>query len=124
MAYQLLTAKEAMEIAIATNDWKLPFMQFVDDFRRGLKSGGSLKLVEIPPVSDNEKLMALIKAIVNDLCYDAGSDLPEWSEEIHWLNKPWFVSEMKSLYAIAIAESPLFFRRNNIFVMRNFLDRC
>ena len=124
MAYQLLSASEAMRLAEASGDWRVPFFQFVDDFRRGLPTNSSLSLVEVPPSSNDEKLLALLKAMVNDLCYDAGYELPEWAAEIHWLPKPWFVAECKSLYAIAIAESPLFFRRNNIFVTKDFLKRC
>ena len=120
MTYIPLTAKAAFELAIERGGWKLPYFQFVDDFRREGDKGG---LVAESP-RDNERWLALLKAIVNELCYDAELDLPGWSEEIHWLSKPWFVSECENLKAISIADSPLFFRRNNIFVTRNFLSRC
>jgi hypothetical protein len=38
--------------------------------------------------------------------------------------KPWFVSEVNSLYAMALFDSPLAFRNNNIFVLENFLNRA
>lgn len=123
MPYQPLTAKEAMRLALEMEDWQTPFMQFVDDFRRTSLAEKS-KLIAEEVFCDNERWLSLLKAIINQLCFDANISSPEWAYEMHWLKKPWFVSGLKNLYAMCIVESPLFFRRNNIFVTRNFLDRC
>jgi hypothetical protein len=42
----------------------------------------------------------------------------------HALSEPWFVSGMENLKASALLESPLPFRRNNVFVLGNFLSRA
>jgi hypothetical protein len=124
MSYIPTTAKQAMALVEADGLWKIHFMQFVDDFRRLPSKKEKRRLVKDPASRSNERYFALISSIVNHLCYEVDMTPPAWAFEIHWLPEPWFVSGFKSLYAIAIAESPLFFRRNNIFVMRNFLDRC
>lgn len=121
--YQPLTAQKAMELAEQMGNWKLPFMQLVDDFRREPVEK-KVALVVDPVSSSQEKWLSLLKAIINHLCDEAGLEYPPWAFEMHWLPEPWFVAEFKSLYAIAIAESPLFFRRNNIFVTKDFLTRC
>lgn len=40
------------------------------------------------------------------------------------LPEPWFVAGVENLKATALVESPLPFRRNNIFVLGNFLSRA
>lgn len=123
MPYTPLTAKEALHLAQQQGDWKLPYMQFVDDFRR-LPPHERLSLVQEDAKGDNEQYVALISSIVNHLCDESGLEPPNWSLADHWLKTPWFVSGVNSLYAFALLESPFFFRRNNIFVLGNFLDRC
>jgi hypothetical protein len=39
------------------------------------------------------------------------------------LEEPWFVTGIENLKAMAIVESPVFFRRRLIFVLENFLSR-
>jgi len=55
---------------------------------------------------------------------ELGVESPPWAMRSYYLPEPWFVSEVESLKAMAIQESPLFFRRNNIFVLDNFLSRA
>jgi hypothetical protein len=40
------------------------------------------------------------------------------------LPRPWFVAGVENLKATALVESPLPFRRNNVFVLGNFLSRA
>lgn len=102
-------------------NWTIHLFNFVDSFRR-LKDP---RLVQLPPVRKTPlKYRALLASTVFQLCTELGIDTPDWATEIYFLPEPWFVSGVKSLRAMAILESPLFFRRNNIFVLKNFLSRA
>ena len=102
------------------DSWKVHFMNLVDEFRRGLDP----RLLLLPPVSQLDfRLQALLAAIVSALCDEVDLDVPQWARREIFLPQPWFVSGMESLKAMALLESPLPFRRNNIFVHENFLAR-
>ena len=100
--------------------WKVHFMDLVDEFRRTLDP----RLILLPPHSSLDiRLQALLASIVSALCQELNMEIPDWAERRCYLHSPWFVSEMESLKACALSESPLAFRRNNIFVQDNFLSR-
>jgi hypothetical protein len=40
------------------------------------------------------------------------------------LDSPWFVAGIENLKASALVESPVRFRKRNIFVLANFLERA
>ena len=102
------------------DSWKVHFMDFVDEFRRTLDPQ---LLLLAPPKKLDIRLKALLASIVVSLSEENGIDAPTWAFKMHYLDEPWFVSGMQSLKAMAIVESPLPFRRNNIFVHDNFLAR-
>lgn len=111
----------AATVADGFQSWKIHFFNFVDHFRKTK----DFRLVILPPVSNlDPKLQSLMAAIVCVLCQEVDLDPPDWASLELFLDKPWFVSEMESLKASAILESPLPFRRNNIFVNENFLQRA
>ena len=66
----------------------------------------------------------MIQGIVETLACEAGLPFPDWVTEAVYLDEPWFPSDMQSLKATALLESPLAFRRRNIFVLDNFLQRA
>ena len=102
------------------NSWKIHFMDFADEFRRTLDP----RLILLPPSNELEpKLICLLASIVVSLCEEVEIDVPHWARRRFDLHQPWFVSEVESLKASALLESPLAFRRNNIFVLSNFLER-
>ncbi len=102
------------------DSWKIHFMNFVDEFRRTC----DVRLILLAPVPGlDQKLHALFASITSALCYETGVNLPLWAQREHFLDRPWFVSGMQSLKAMALLESPPEFRRNNIFVHENFLRR-
>jgi hypothetical protein len=101
--------------------WKIHYMNLVDEFRRTVDS----RLLLLPPPTElSIELTALLAGIVTSLCWEFGIDTPAWADRRYDLPEPWFVSETESLKAISILESPLPFRRNNIFVGFNFLQRA
>ena len=102
------------------DSWKIHFMDFIDQFRRSL----DLKLVILPPSRNlDPRLLALLASLTAYLCEEIAVSTPEWAKQRYYLDKPWFVSEIQSLKASALLESPLVFRKNNIFVLKNFAER-
>ena len=101
--------------------WTVHLLDFVDAFRRE----PSLELVRDPPPPALEQaLSALLAGTTEALCREAALPEPPWCPFAPVLAEPWFVSGMENLKASAIAESPLPFRRRNIFVLGNFLERA
>lgn len=102
------------------NSWKIHFMDFVDEFRRTKDR----RLLILPPLANlDPRLRCLLGCIVVQLCHEVNMAAPDWAVNQAPLKNPWFVSEIESLKAIALTESPIAFRIKNIFVFRNFLDR-
>jgi len=101
--------------------WSLWLFDFVDAFRRHPDSPP----VEAPPVSESSpRMRALLASTVETLCEEQGIAAPWWRLGIGPLETPWFVSGIENLKAMALVESPAHFRKRNIFVLSNFLDRA
>ena len=101
--------------------WKLHFMDFVDEFRRGLDP----RLIILPPTDKLPlKLRALLASITVELCQEVGAKAPSWATRKYFLPEPWFIAGVEALKASALLESPIAFRVNNIFVLENFLQRA
>ena len=100
-------------------NWRIPFMEFVDDLRRTRNHS----LIEEPFSLNDENIDSLLASTVEYLCDELGVETPNWVWEVPSCKEPWFVSGYDNLKAISIAESPVFFRRRKIFVLANFLSR-
>lgn len=115
------TAYQAMRKVTGGEDWRLAFMNFVDGFRR--RPSRSLVRKDPRDLRPHSKMYALLQSICIELCRERGIPAEGWLAKRAFLSKPWFVSGMKNLYAMALKESPVAFRKNNIFVLSNFLSR-
>ncbi len=113
-----LKVKQNMEAD--ENNWLIPLMDFVDDFRREKNVSSIMHPLE----PTNEKIDALLASTIEYLGYELNLVIPEWVESIPPCKDPWFVSGVENLKAIALVESPVFFRRRKIFVLQNFLERA
>lgn len=101
--------------------WTHALFDFVDAFRRTR----NIALVATPPDFGLElRLQVLLAAVVDQLCHEFGIAPPLWLDAMSALAKPWFVAGVENLKAMAIIESPIAFRKRNIFVFSNFLDRA
>lgn len=101
--------------------WKIWILNFVDAFREN----PSRELIEDPPIRETPpKILPLLASVVESLCEEAGMEIPAWCDSVPPLSRPWFVSEMESLKSMALMESPVHFRKRNIFVFENFLRRA
>lgn len=101
--------------------WSLELFDFVDEFRRR----PTVDLVAAAPDPRlGARLRALVSATVEALCAERGLRAPWWCGAAAPLEEPWFVAGVESLKAMALVESPEAFRKRNIFVLDNFLDRA
>jgi hypothetical protein len=104
--------------------WKIQLFNFVDGFRTEKENKEALISMR-PSNLLPAQMQSLIASTVASLAEEAGIEYPLWClDRSYFLKDPWFVSGVKSLYATALTESPLHYRRNNIFVLDNFLSRC
>lgn len=100
--------------------WKIHLFNFVDRFR----SERNFELIERPPIFElAEPICALIASTVEALCSELEITAPSWCRGIPALKHPWFVAGIENLKASALVESPTTFRKRNIFVLNNFLER-
>jgi transcriptional regulator with XRE-family HTH domain len=101
--------------------WKTHLFNFVDAFR----STRDNTLVQEPPLGRLDiRLQALCAAVTEALCHELGIETPPWCAGIPALDRPWFVAGIENLKAMALVESPAWFRARRIFVLGNFLERA
>jgi len=100
--------------------WRVHVFDAVDAFRRNPGEG----LVRSAP-DDNlhPRLGALTASTVEMLCAEVQLPVPAWCCGIAALERPWFVAGLENLKASALVESPARYRKRNIFVLANFLER-
>lgn len=101
------------------NHWVTHLMDFVDDFRYYQEPA----ILQVPFKPDRERIDAILASTVETLCAETGLEAPVWIQNIPACRQPWFVSGLENLKAIALVESPVFFRLRKIFVLGNFLNR-
>jgi transcriptional regulator with XRE-family HTH domain len=104
-----------------TEAWKSRLFDFVDAFRRRPSAAA---VAEPPPPQTAPKILALVAGVVEALCEEAGLPTPWWCDGVPALQEPWFVSGVENLTVSALVESPVHFRRRNVFVLANFLHRA
>ena len=103
------------------DSWKTHLFDFVDAFRSTRKEA----LVQEGPVTElDPRLCALCASVTEALCHEMGRMPPAWCAGIPALGTPWFVAGIESLKAMALVESPAWFRARGIFVLDNFLQRA
>ena len=102
------------------NSWKLWLFNFVDAFR----FTKNLNLIQHPPIEETSlRMKALLASAVEVLCIELELPIPDWCESVPGLEGPWFLSGMENLKSLALVQSPTRFRKRNIFVLDNFLER-
>jgi len=108
-------------LADGAESWTVHLFDFVDAFRRTHDP----ELIREPiPELGTERLAAVFAGTVEALCAETEMCAPPWCQAVPGLPTPWFVSGVENLKASALAESPVPFRRRNVFVLRNFLARA
>jgi len=108
-------------LADGAESWRIHLFDFVDAFR----SAPEASLIDSAPIASTQKrIRPLAASTVEALCEETGLDIPSWCAGIAPLKEPWFVAGVENLKAMALVESPAPFRKRNIFVLGNFLDRA
>jgi len=101
--------------------WKTHLFDFVDAFR---STRNRALMQQAPVVELDMRLRALCASVTEALCAEIAMQPPAWCAGIPALDTPWFVSGIENLKAMALVESPVWFRARNIFVLGNFLERA
>lgn len=106
------------------SSWKIHLFDFVDEFRSNSRRSKE-RLIFNPPLGNTPpRIKALLASTVETLCDEKELPFPEWTLSVLSLREPWFVSGIEGLKATALMESPIHFRKRNIFVLENFLSRA
>ena len=134
MQGNLLTAREiSRQWRTATREQRpLPMTllgDFLDDFRlRARTSEEKAELVDEEPIWTRDGQCAdsnaYLAAVVESLCREVGMRPPAWTEKRrYFLRRPWFAGGLENLKAVLLVESPVPFRRRNLFVSANAMVR-
>ncbi len=99
--------------------WKIPLMNFVDDFR----FHGDLAAIAEPFMLNDERKDAVLASTIETLCDEMGFLIPDWLDNVPACREPYFMMGIESLKAISLVETPVRFRLRKIFVMENVLHR-
>lgn len=77
-----------------------------------------------PQPSGDARADAYLGALAEHLAATRGLERPEWAvERERFLDRFWFVSEVRGFRALAIVQSPAAFRRRGIFIAEGALQR-
>lgn len=116
----MITLGEVKEqIEANPQHWRIYLMDFVDDFRYYRQETA----IAQPFALTNPQMDALLASTVEYLCAELNIRPPLWLLEVPASPEPWFVSGLENLKAIALVETPVWFRIRKIFVLENFLNR-
>jgi hypothetical protein len=72
---------------------------------------------------EHDRRAALLCSLIAALAEDLDIDVPHWALASRYLPDPYFPSGFDSIRPWLLAESPSHFRRNNIFVSKDILDK-
>ena len=99
--------------------WKIPLMDFVDDFRYHK----DLSAIADPFDLSDERRDAVLASVIETLCDELGISIPSWLAKVPACKEPYFMSGIESLKAISLVQTPVRFRLRKIFVLENVLHR-
>lgn len=109
---------EEVVVEFMNGDWKLAAGEIIRHVRYHKNFLGMMT----PPVGEFKRL-ALLASIIVTLADELEISPPGWATSTFKLDEPWFLSGLESMRATALIESPPYFRRNGIFITKEFLIR-
>lgn len=117
------TLQDVATRTLAGEHFDMLVREFLDAFylagEKARQRAISVAPLPVGPVQD-----AYLAAVAEHLALKFGLVVPAWAEEPgRFLTKPFFAGGLEDLKAILIVESPLAFRRRQIFVSANALSR-
>jgi transcriptional regulator with XRE-family HTH domain len=100
-------------------------LQFIDDYRETDPASRAGLLHAIPPSTGDVRWDAFVAAMAEHLAYHGGLPIPGWVDRNgRFLEQWWFPTDLPSVMASALAESPAAFRRRGIFVTEDLFARA
>jgi hypothetical protein len=115
-------------VAVATSEgeeFRFAVREFLDEFvlRPDLVSKDAA-IRERPAPTGDERFDAFLGALAEHLALRCELDRPAWSvEPDRFLERFWFVSEVRGFRAISLAQAPAAFRRRGVFIPERSLRR-
>jgi transcriptional regulator with XRE-family HTH domain len=100
-------------------------LQFIDDYREADPASQAALLDGTPPSTGDVRWDAFLAALAEHLAYHGGLPIPRWVDGGgRFLEQWWFPTDLPSVVASALAESPAAFRRRGIFVTEDLFARA
>lgn len=99
--------------------------EFLDEFALRSDDRARAEAISVAPApTGDSRYDAYLGALAEHLAVAHGLERPAWSvEPSRFLDRFWFVSEVRGFRAISIAQAPAAFRRRGIFVPERSLHR-
>jgi len=121
------TLAEVAELAASGESFDLSMADFLDGFfwnpSQAALAASPKRLAGALP--QGEVADAYLAAAAEWLAWKFNLQPPKWAfEEDRALRRPWFASQLASLRAVLLWESPAPFRSRNLFVSANALNRA
>jgi hypothetical protein len=109
----------------AGEDFRRAVREFLDEFAlRADDDSRATALAETPDPVGDPRHDALLGALAEHLAAVHDLERPSWSiEPSRFLDRFWFVSEVRGFRAVALAQAPAAFRRRGIFIPERSLHR-
>lgn len=105
-------------------DFRIAVREFIDEFELRPSDRRADALVKRPEITGDRRFDAFLGALAEYLAIASDLDVPEWvNDASRFLDRMWFVSETPGFRAIALARSPISFRRRGIFIPADSLKR-
>jgi hypothetical protein len=106
-------------------EFRFAVREFLDEFAlRGDDRSRAEAIEERPEPTGDRRHDAYLGALAEHLAVVHGLQRPAWSiEPGRFLDRFWFVSDVRGFRAISIAQAPAAFRRRGIFVPERSLHR-
>lgn len=115
---------QTLATAARRDDFRIAVREFLDEY--GFR-GGELRAAAIreePSPTGDTRHDAYLAALAEHLALREGLPVPRWAAAPErFLDAFWFPSPTPGFRAIAIARSPMAFRRRGIFITPDALDR-
>jgi transcriptional regulator with XRE-family HTH domain len=100
-------------------------LQFIDDYREAEPAARAGLLRAAPGSTGDERWDAFLAGLAEHLAYHDGLRIPRWTQRgDRFLKRWWFLSDLPSVMASALAESPAAFRRRGVFVTEDLFARA
>ena len=113
------------EVAALTREGD-SFGRCLANFLDGFYLAPNSAALETEPVRLSDAMMdAYLAAVAEELARKYNLPHPAWAyDDSRKLRSPWFASDLQSMRAVLLLESPAGFRSRNLFVSENALSRA